>query len=110
MIGWYEMSRTTDDQWYFVLKSADEETILRSELYRASDSARNGIASVQANCADDTRYDRKEASNGKHYFNLKAVNHQVIGTSLMHDTPALRDGAIESAKSSGVSTVVKDLT
>ncbi len=110
MAGWYEMSKSSDGQWYFVLKSGSEETILRSELYRAKDSADNGIASVQTNCADDARYEKKESTNNKQYFNLKAANHQVIGTSLMYESAALRDAAIESAKTSGVSTVVKDLT
>lgn len=110
MAGWYEMSRSSDGQWYFVLKSGSDVTILRSEMYRSRDSANNGVASVQKNCANDARYVKKEAANGKHFFNLRAGNHQVIGTSVMFDSAALRDAGIHSAKASGVSTVVKDLT
>lgn len=110
MAGWYEKSRSNDGQWYFVLKAGNGETILRSELYRAGSSADNGMASVWKNCADDRRYERKESSNGKHYFNLKAGNHQVIGTSQMYESTASRDGGIELVKANGPSTVVKDLT
>ncbi len=63
---------------------------------------------MQANCSNDDRYERKTASNGKAYFNLKASNGQVIGTSQMYATEASRDAGIASAKVNGVSTTVKD--
>jgi len=65
---------------------------------------------VQANCANDTRYEKKESSNGKFYFNLKAANHQVIGTSQMYASAASRDEGISATKASGVTTTVKDNT
>ena len=52
-------------------------------MYKVKGSATNGIQSVQRNCSDDARYELKEAANGKFFFNLKAANHQIIGTSLM---------------------------
>ena len=33
----------------------------------------------------------KESSNGKHYFNIKSTNGQVVGTSTMFDSVELRD-------------------
>ncbi len=108
MAGWFELSKSSDGQFRFVLKADNAETILHSELYKAKSSAENGIASVQANCSNDDRYERKTASNGKAYFNLKASNGQVIGTSQMYATEASRDAGIASAKVNGVSTTVKD--
>ena len=108
MAGWFELSKSSDGQFRFVLKADNAETILNSELYKAKSSAENGIASVQANCSNDDRYERKTASNGKAYFNLKASNGQVIGTSQMYATEASRDEGIASAKVNGVSTTVKD--
>lgn len=110
MAGWYELSKSSDGQFRFVLKAENAETLLTSELYHSKTSAENGIASVQANCAADERYDRKTAANGKHYFNLKAANHQVIGTSQMYADASSRDGGIASVKSNGISTTVKDNT
>lgn len=110
MAGWFELSKSSDGQFRFVLKADNAETILNSELYKAKSSAENGIASVQANCSNDDRYERKTASNGKAYFNLKASNGQVIGTSQMYATEASRDAGIASAKVNGVSTTVKDNT
>lgn len=102
------MSKSSDGQFRFVLKAGNAETLLASELYHAKGSAENGIASVQSNCGADARYEKKVASNGKHYFNLKAANHQIIGTSQMYASAESRDAGIESVKSNGTSTTVKD--
>lgn len=110
MAGWYELGKSSDGQFRFVLKAGNAETILTSELYKALDSAENGIASVQKNCTDDSRYERKVSSNGKPFFNLKAANHQVIGTSQMYASEASRDAGIASVKTNGVSTTVKSST
>ena len=110
MAGWFELSKSTDGQFRFVLKAGNAETILTSELYKTKASAENGIASVQSNADQDERYEKKESSNGKSYFNLKAANHQVIGTSQMYASAKSRDDGIASVKTNGVSKTVKDLT
>lgn len=110
MAGWYELSNSKDGQHRFVLKAGNGETILTSELYTTRAAAENGIDSVRRNSPDDARYERLVASNDKPYFNLKAANHQVIGTSQMYASTASRDGGIESVKSNGSTATVKDLT
>lgn len=108
MAGWFEISKAKDEQFRFVLKAGNAETILTSELYKAKGSAENGIASIQANCSDDARYDRKSSANGKFYFNLQAANHQIIGTSQMYASEASRDNGIASVKTNGSSKTIKD--
>lgn len=110
MSGWFELSKSSDGQFRFVLKAGNAETILTSELYQSKPSVMNGIASIQANCSNDDRYDRKEAANGKFFFNLKAANHQIIGTSQMYASVQTRDAGIESVKVNGTSTTIKDNT
>ena len=110
MEGWFELSKSTDGQFRFVLKAGNAEIILTSELYKSRGSAENGIASVQSNCGSDESYDKKVATNGKHFFNLKAANHQVIGTSQMYATAESRDAGIASVKSNGTTKTVKDNT
>jgi uncharacterized protein len=110
MSGWYELSQAKDGQFRFVLKAGNAEIILTSELYKAKASAQNGIESVQKNSADDGRFDRLVAKNGKPYFNLKAANHQIIGTSQFYASEASRDKGIESVKNNGPTTQIKDLT
>ncbi len=110
MAGWYEISQAKDGQYRFVLKAGNGEIILTSELYKAKASAHNGIESVQKNSADESRYERLEAKNGKPYFNLKAANHQIIGTSQFYGSEQSRDKGIESVKNNGCSENIKDLT
>ncbi len=110
MAGWYELTKTDKGQYSFVLKAGNNEVILRSEQYEAKASATNGIASVQTNSAMDERYDRKVAKDGRPYFNLKAGNHQIVGTSQMYASEATCANGIASVKTNGPSTTVKDLS
>ncbi|MBO4147418.1 hypothetical protein DA103_17005 [Enterobacter cloacae] len=108
MSGWFELSKSSDGQFRFVLKAGNAETILTSELYTTKSAAENGIASVRSNSPLEERYEKKTASNGKFYFNLKAGNHQVIGTSQMYASEQSRDKGIASVKTNGPSQTVKD--
>ncbi|MCC7001671.1 MAG: YegP family protein [Gemmatimonadaceae bacterium] len=110
MAGWFELTKNDKGQFSFALKAGNAETILRSEQYESRSAAENGIASVQKNCGMDERYERKTATDGRAFFNLKAGNHQVIGTSQMYASEASRDGGITSVKANGASSVVKDMT
>lgn len=106
----FELSKASDGQFRFSLKGEQGHALLVSELYRAKDSAQGGIASVQKNCGSDAHYEKKVAGNGKFFFNLKAANNQVIGTSPMYASEQDRDAAIASVKSGGVSAAVHDGT
>ncbi len=107
MAGWYELKQNDKGQFSFSLKAGNAEVILRSEQYESKAAAENGIASVQKNSAVAERFDRKEASDGRFYFNLKAGNHQVIGSSQMYQSAASRDKGIESVMANGPSETVK---
>ena len=110
MAGWFELGKSSDGQFHFVLKAGNSEVILTSELYVAKTSAEAGIVSVQTNCSDDSRYERKTSSNGKPFFNLKAANHQVIGTSQMYSGDQACESGIASVKANGTTKTVKDNT
>lgn len=110
MSGWFELSKSSDGQFRFVLKAGNGEIILTSELYTSTSAAENGIASVRTNSPQDERYEKKTASNGKFHFNLRAGNHQVIGSSQLYATEQSRDKGIASVKTNGSSQTVKDNT
>ena len=110
MSGWFEINKTTNGQYHFVLKAANGQVILQSETYVAKDSATTGIQSVRANCGNDRNYQRQDSANGKYYFNLKAANSQVIGTSQVYSSAAARDQGIQSVMANGQSMVVVDNT
>lgn len=108
MPGWYEITKNAKGQYSFVLKSANDQVVLRSEQYESKDSAKGGIASVQKNAPSDERYDQKTASDGRFYFNLKSGNNQVVGTSQMYASEATRKTGMDSVKTNGPSTDVRD--
>lgn len=110
MSGWFELDKSNNGQYRFVLRAGNGEIILNSELYTTKSAAENGIKSVQTNSHLAERYDLKDASNGKFYFNLKAANHQIIGTSQMYGTRQSRETGIASVKTNGSTTAIKDKT
>lgn len=104
------ISQRKDGEFQFNLKAGNGQVILSSEGYAAKASCLNGIESVRTNSADDARFDRKESANGKFYFNLKAGNGQVVGSSQMYESAASRDNGIESVKSNAPDAEVEDET
>lgn len=110
MAGWYELNKSIDGQYRFLLKDDGGDTLLTSELYQAKTAAKSGFASVQANSSLDSSYEKKESSNGKPYFNVRAANHQVIGTSKMYASEQARDAGIAWVKANGATTTLKDNT
>lgn len=109
MAGWYELNKNDKGQYSFVLKAGNSEVILRSQQYESRAAANSGIASIQANSTVDARFERKVAADGRPYFNLKAGNHQIIGTSQMYASEAGRDNGITSVMTNGPSTTIKEL-
>jgi len=98
-MGKFVIKTGSNGQYYFSLKADNGEKILASEGYTTKASCQNGIDAVKANAKADSNYDRRNATNGKYYFTLKASNGQIIGTSEMYDSSSGRDNGIESVKS-----------
>jgi len=96
-------------EFYFRLKAANGEIILSSEGYKRKASCRNGIASVKKNASDENNYIIKESKNGKHYFNLKAANSQVIGTSQMYKSASGIKGGIASVQKNAPKAKVEEV-
>ena len=97
-MGKFEIKVAKSGQHFFNLKSGNGQIILSSEMYETQASCENGIESVKKNASEDSLYDRKEAANGKFHFNLKAGNHQVIGSSQMYEDASGMENGIESVK------------
>ncbi|NPA82237.1 MAG: YegP family protein [Epsilonproteobacteria bacterium] len=99
--------REGDSPFSFVFKDGDK-VIIKSETYKAKKSALNGIESVKKNCQIDSRYEFKQAKNGKFFFNIKASNGQIVGTSGFFDTEEERQAAIEKLKKEAPNAPVKE--
>lgn len=110
MAGYYTLKQSEKNgEWYFNLKAGNHEIILQSEGYSSKSGAESGIASVQKNGPDASRYERKESGKGNYWFVLKAANGQTIGMSEMYPNPASRDKGIASVMSNASTTVIKEI-
>ncbi|WP_338872132.1 YegP family protein [Spirosoma sp. SC4-14] len=109
-MGKFVISTRTNGEFQFNLKADNGQVILTSEGYSAKAGCENGIESVRKNSADEGRFERKTASNGKFFFNLKAGNGQVIGSSQMYESEAGRDNGIDSVMRNAPDASVDDTT
>jgi hypothetical protein len=107
-MGKFVINKRNNGEFQFNLKANNGQIILSSEGYTAKSGCENGIESVRSNSQDDTKFDLKTSSNGKPYFNLKASNGQIIGTSEMYESTAARDNGIASVKSNAPDASVED--
>lgn len=109
-MGKFVITKRTNGEFQFNLKAGNGQSILSSEGYKTKASCENGIESVKTNSKDDSKFDRKTSSNGKPYFNLKATNGQIIGSSEMYESEASRDNGIESVKTNAAEATIEDQT
>jgi len=109
-MGTFVINKRKDGDFQFNLKAGNGQIILTSEGYTTRAACDNGIESVRKNSQDDSKFERKESSNGKPYFNLKAGNGQVIGKSEMYESTASMENGIASvAKNAPDADVKEDL-
>ncbi len=110
MAGKFEIYQDKAGEYRYRLKAGNGEIILASEGFKQIASARNAITSVQSNAPADARYERKGTPSGKHMFNLKAANGQVIGTSESYNSAEARENGIEKVKRSASDAALTYLT
>lgn len=110
MKSYYTIKQGKDEQFYFNLKAANHEIILQSEGYHQKQGAINGIESVQTNCSDEAKYERRTSANGQFYFILKAGNGEIIGKSELYTSAQAMENGINSVSRNGVTSEIVDLT
>jgi len=108
-MGKFEIKTRKDGEFQFNLKAGNGQIILTSEGYKTKAACVNGIASVKKNSQEETRFDKLESKNGKFYFNLKATNGQIIGTSEMYESGDSRDNGIASVQKNAPDAEVVEL-
>ncbi|MEO6189943.1 MAG: YegP family protein [Saprospiraceae bacterium] len=106
----FEITRRKNGEFQFNLKASNGEVILTSEGYSRRPSCLNGIASVQKNSQEESRYDLNVAKNGKVYFNLKAINGQIIGKSQMYEDNRGRSNGMKSVMKNAPGAKIEDLS
>lgn len=106
----FVVSRRKNGEYQFTLVANNGEVILASEGYTSKIACENGIESVKKNAIELIRFDRMTSSNGKYYFNLKATNGQIIGSSELYESLHSRDKGIESVVNSVKTNTIEDTT
>ena len=109
-MGKFVVTKRTNGEYQFNLKANNGQVILTSQGYAAKSSCENGIESVRSNSQEDSRFERKTSSNDKPYFNLKATNGQIIGSSEMYESTAAMENGIASVKTNAPDATIEDQT
>lgn len=104
------ISTRTNGEFQFNLHADNDEIILTSEGYTSKNGCLHGVESVKNNAQDDDNYELKTSADEMFYFNLKASNGQVIGTSEMYDNEESRQAGIESIKNNASDAPIDDQT
>jgi uncharacterized protein len=106
----FEVAKSPNGEFHFHLKAGNGQIILTSQLYKSKESALHGIESVKHNAPHDERYERKADHAGHPRFNLKAANHEVIGSSQGYHSEEAREVGIEAVKKDAPIAEVVDET
>ena len=107
-MGKFVISKRKNGEFQFNLTAPNGYVILTSEGYASKQACMNGIESVKKNATDSSRFDKKISVSNKHYFNLKAANAQIIGTSEMYETETARDNGILTVQKNAPEAVLDD--
>ncbi len=108
MAGKFVMSKGKDGKDYFVLKAGNGEVILQSQGYSSGSGCENGIESVKNNAGDQSRFECREAKDGRFYFVLKAKNEQEIGRSQMYQSESGCQNGMASVASNATTAIIVD--
>lgn len=110
-IAKFYIKKQVNNEFYFILNSSNNKTILKGEGYTTKQNCINGINSVKVNSPFDSRYDRKTTwSGGQYYFVLKSINGQPIGMSEMYNSLQGRENGINAVKRDAPNAPIVDLT
>ena len=108
-MGKFVVTLRKNGEFQFNLKASNGQVILTSEGYTSKTACMNGIESVRKNGPVEDRFEVKEAKNGKPFFNLKASNGQVIGSSQMYASERTMKAGIASVMQNANSPVVEEI-
>lgn len=109
-MGKFIMTKRANGEFQFNLKSNNGLVILNSEGYTTKSNCEKGIESVRRFSQEEALFNKSTASNGKYYFNLKASNGQIIGTSQMYGSEFGVEKGIASVRSNAADAKIEDKT
>lgn len=109
-MGKYVITTRKNGEFQFVLKSTNGRTILVSEGYKTKANTNKGIESVRKHAHATAKFDLFTAKNGQYYFNVRASNGQIIGSSEGYNSLSSRSKGMNSVRQNAAEASVVDLT
>lgn len=105
----YVMTKTSDNEFRWVLKAGNGEPLLTSETFTTKQNCRASIESSKKNLGDDS-FKKLDSVRHEPYFTQVAGNHQPLATSEMYASAQSRDNGIESVRKNAPDAQIEDLT
>jgi uncharacterized protein YegP (UPF0339 family) len=102
------ISNRINDEFQFNLKAENGQVILTSQGYTTKASCENGIESVRTHAVAIENFECNKSTDNQDYFNLKAANHQIIGTSQMYSGKTAMDSGIASVMKNAPLATIED--
>jgi uncharacterized protein YegP (UPF0339 family) len=95
--GHFEVVKTEQGKYYFVLRSSNGQEILKGFQYGSEDKALEAVAKTKGLAMDDANFDPR-SSGEQWYFFLKSADGRAIAQSERYTTEAAMKRGIESVK------------
>jgi uncharacterized protein YegP (UPF0339 family) len=89
-----EVSASESGGFHFNMFAKNGQIVVASEHYTTEAAAYNGAFAVAADGQSTTAYTVLQSNDGNYYFNVKAQNGQIIGTSQLYTTKASAQAAV----------------
>ena len=109
-MGKYVITTRKNGEFQFVLKSTNGRTILVSEGYKTKANVNKGIESVRKNAHSTAKFDLFTSKDGQYYFNVRATNGQIIGSSEGYNSLSSRSKGMNSVRQNATDAIVIDFT
>lgn len=94
----FEIFSGKDSKYYYCLKAANGEAIMKGRGYNSKPGIIHSIANVISEAGEETRFSRKTAANGQFFFQLRAKSGRIIGWSELYQTRQGRDKGIRAVQ------------
>jgi uncharacterized protein YegP (UPF0339 family) len=103
-----ELFTGIDKAHYFHVRAGNGQIVLRSQGYSSRSASTSAANSLKTNAAIESRYEVREAADGRFYFVVKASNGRVMGYSNLYVSKANAERGAEAVRALFVENKVED--
>lgn len=93
-----ELYTGIDKAHYFHVRAGNGQIVLRSQAYSSRSASTSAANSLKTNAVIESRYELRDAADGKFYFVVKASNGRVMGYSNLYASKANAERGAEAVR------------